>query len=278
METPLPASSPSNAASGACAGCGERGGTDAQFARPIRMAFQPIVDRTGRVFAQEALVRGEGGEGAAFILSQVTDRNRYAFDQLCRTTAIRRAAELGLAASGALLSINFSPNAIYEPARCIRSSLAAARRYGIPNDALMFEVTEQERLTDPAHLRTILTAYRALGFKVALDDFGAGYANFDILADVRPDIVKLDMALVRGLDGDCGRRLIVSGIARMLETLGIAMIAEGIETSDEYQALLDIGVSLFQGFLFARPAFDAFATVAMPFADTAPEPFAIIAA
>ncbi|MCQ8277126.1 EAL domain-containing protein [Acetobacteraceae bacterium KSS8] len=231
------------------------------------MAFQPIVDRTGRVFAQEALVRGVGGEGAGFVLSQVTDRNRYAFDQLCRMTAIRRAAELGLAGSGALLSINFSPNAIYEPARCISSSLAAARRHGLPNEALMFEVTEQEQLDDPAHLRRILTAYRALGFKVALDDFGAGYANFDILADITPDIVKLDMKLVRGLDGDRARRLIVSGIARMLDSLGVTMIAEGIETPDEYRALSDLGVRLFQGFLFARPTLDAFAAVSMPAPD-----------
>jgi EAL domain-containing protein (putative c-di-GMP-specific phosphodiesterase class I) len=77
------------------------------------MAFQPIIDVVERkILAQEALVRGAAGEGAGVVLSQISDESRYAFDQLCRTTAIDLAARLGLADDGALLSINFLPNAV----------------------------------------------------------------------------------------------------------------------------------------------------------------------
>jgi EAL domain-containing protein (putative c-di-GMP-specific phosphodiesterase class I) len=222
------------------------------------MAFQPIIRfEDGSVFAQEALVRGPEGQGAGWVLGQVDDRTRYAFDQACRVTAIREAASLGLHEQGAMLSINFLPNAVYEPANCILATLRAAERYGFPLRSLMFEVTEGEKVRDTPHLARIISAYKEMGFTVAIDDFGAGYAGLNLLSEFRPDIVKLDMELVRGVDTDRGRRAILRGVLGICEELGIQVIAEGIETEAELETMHDLGVRLFQGYLIAPPALGA---------------------
>ncbi len=86
------------------------------------------------------------------------------------------------------------PNAVYEPSRCLRTTLDAARRTGFPVENIIFETTEDERVHDAEYLKQIFVTYRQEGFKTAIDDFGAGYAGLNLLADFQPDIVKLDMA------------------------------------------------------------------------------------
>ena len=130
-------------------GC--RDGVD--FEIPFAMAFQPIVDtELGRPFAYEALVRGIEGAGAASILSQVTDTNRYSFDQACRVKAIESALAAGLMDSDARLSINFLPNAVYSPLACIQLTLKTAQAVGMPVDRLIFEFTENEEMARPIML------------------------------------------------------------------------------------------------------------------------------
>lgn len=236
---------------GGCGAC--RTGT---YDRPLAMAFQPIVDvTTGSVFAFEALVRGVGGEGAASILAGVTPAMLYGFDQACRITAIETAAEVGLLAQEAALSINFMPNAVYEPRACIRATLQAAARIGFPTDRLIFEITETEAVSDPAHLTRIVEAYRAMGFRTAIDDFGAGHSNLNLLARFRPDIIKLDRALIVGIDGDPVRQTVVRHCVALCRDLGIDIVAEGVETAAEYETLVAFGVGLIQGYLLARPGF-----------------------
>ncbi|PTD97607.1 EAL domain-containing protein [Pseudothauera lacus] len=223
------------------------------------MAFQPIVDLLGGApFAYEALVRGPAGEGAASVLAQVNDDNRYRFDQACRVKAIELAAGLGLGAiNGTRLSINFLPNAIYRPESCIRSTLEACERFGFPSQRLMFEVTEGEQVSDGEHLIRIFSDYRKRGFITAIDDFGAGYAGLNLLAKFQPHVLKLDMELIRDIDANPARQAIVAGIALTAERLGITLIGEGVETTDERDCLLDFGVRYQQGYLFARPAIEA---------------------
>ena len=231
------------------------------FEVPITMAFQPIVHvDTEQVFAYEALVRGQDGQGAAEILSQVSADNRYAFDQICRKTAIELASTLDIASSGASLSINFLPNAVYEPRACIRVTLAAAMQTGFPLNRIIFEFTEGEEI-DTNHILNILRCYRAMGFKTAIDDFGAGYAGLGLLSKFQPDIVKLDMALIRGIDTDRAKRTIVNHTLAMLRELDIEPVCEGIETVGEYETLRDLGVSLMQGYLLAKPAVAALPAV-----------------
>lgn len=238
-----------------CSECLNGAGLDFDFT----MAFQPIVNATtGEVFAHEALVRGLNGEGAGSVFAHVNDSNRYRFDQACRVKAIRLASELGMQS---LLSINFLPNAVYRPELCIRTTLNAAQEWDFPIDRIIFEVTEGERIDDQAHLRNIISYYQQQGFRTAIDDFGAGYAGLNLLADFQSDIVKLDMALIRDIDKDRTRRAITNGILRMCGDLDIRVIAEGVETREEYRALRDFGIELFQGYYFARPAFQALAEV-----------------
>lgn len=223
-------------------------------------AYQPIVDLERRsIYAHEALVRGPQGEGAASVLAQVNDHNRYRFDQACRVKAIKGASALAMAES---LSINFLPNAIYKPELCIRTTLEAARTHGFPVERIIFEVTEGERVDDGPWFAEILREYQRCGFKTAIDDFGAGYAGLSLLADFQPDLIKLDMGLVRHLDRDPPRRSIVRNLVRLCEELDIQVIAEGVETAAERDALRDAGIRLMQGYFFARPAFQAMATVA----------------
>ena len=224
------------------------------------MAFQPIVEiSTGNVFAHEALVRGPLGQGANTILSVVDDTNRYAFDQLCRVKAIELAAALGLPKEGAYLSINFMPNAVYEPRACIRLTLDAAERTGFPLDRLIFEFTETEKL-DVAHVLNIMANYKRTGFKTAIDDFGAGNAGLLLLARYQPDIVKIDMELIRGIDMDPVKRSIVRHILQLLRELSIVPLCEGVETRGELEVIRDLGVSLVQGYLLAKPSFEALTT------------------
>ncbi len=236
-----------------CQGCRE--GATPLF--PFSFAYQPIVDLATRsIWAHEALVRGPQGEGALTVLEQVTADNRYRFDQDCRVTAISTASRLGM---DTRLSINFLPQAVYRPEICIRTTLEAAGKYNIPLDRIVFEVTEGERVTDGPWLAAILTEYQRCGFLTAIDDFGAGFAGLTLLADFQPDIVKLDMSLVRNVDSSRPRQAIARGILRMCEELAITVIAEGIETAGERDFFTHEGVNLMQGYLFARPRFEGVA-------------------
>jgi EAL domain-containing protein (putative c-di-GMP-specific phosphodiesterase class I) len=218
-------------------------------------AYQPIVDFHARtIFAHEALVRGINGESAASVLARVNDNNRYRFDQSCRVKAVKGAAKLGIRE---MLSINFLPNAVYQPAACIRSTFNAAQKYNFPKERIIFEVVEGENVFDRPHLINIFEEYKRFGFKTAIDDFGAGYAGLNLLADFQPDIVKIDMDLVRNINHSKPKQAIVEGIVHMCRQLGIRALAEGIETKAERDFLVASGVSLFQGYLFCKPAFQA---------------------
>lgn len=223
-------------------------------------AYQPIVDMDRKVvFAHEALVRGPAGEGAMTVLSQVDEHNRYRFDQACRVKAIKGASELGMQEN---LSINFLPNAIYKPEVCIRTTLEAARVHSFPLDRIIFEVTEGERIEDGPWFAEILREYKRCGFKTAIDDFGAGYAGMKLLSDFQPDMIKIDMDLIRNVQVDRARQAIVRSLVRLCEEMDILVIAEGIETPGERDWLYDNGIRLMQGYLIAKPAFRSMAAVA----------------
>ena len=240
-------------ASKRCADCAE--GIAAPF--PFSMAFQPVVNLAeAKIYAYEALVRGPAGEPAPTILSQVTPANRYSFDQSCRVKAIEVASRLGLKDLDASLSINFIPGAMYQPENCVRATLAASRRHGLPLNRLIFELTENEEILDHDHLENIFRVYRANGFRLAIDDFGSGYSGLTLLAQFAPDVVKIDMALVRCIHTKSRQHAIVAGLVSMCHALSAEVVAEGVETRAELDALRDIGVTLFQGYLFAKPGFE----------------------
>jgi EAL domain-containing protein (putative c-di-GMP-specific phosphodiesterase class I) len=226
-----------------------------RFERAITMAFQPIIDLEARTtFAYEALVRGRDGASASDILSSVDAVNRFAFDQLCRVTALEWAGRLK---PSGLLSINFMPNAVYDAYSCMLATIAMAKRVDWPLTRIIFEVNEQEAVSDLDRLLVVLKGYRAQGILTAIDDFGAAYSGLNLLADFQPDLLKLDLALIKGISLDRNRRAIIRHTAGMCEELGIRVIAEGVETADDSRALHDLGITLQQGYLFAKPELEA---------------------
>ncbi|MDN3484754.1 EAL domain-containing protein [Pseudoalteromonas sp. S1609] len=233
-----------------CSNCADSSELDFDFT----MAFQPIVNcQSNTTYGYEALVRGLNNESAFSIISQVNDDNRYTFDQLCRIKAIALASKLGI---NTMLSINFLPNAIYKPERCIRTTLEAAKKYNFPTTNIMFEFTEVEKIEDSSHVERVVSYYQELGFKTATDDFGSGYSGLNLLADFQTDIIKLDMALIRDIDKDTKRQTIVRNCLNMFKELNVMALAEGIETVEEYHWLKSVGIELMQGYLFAKPGFE----------------------
>lgn len=235
-----------------CGRCREHEGNHIDFT----MAFQPIVDiRDNTVFAYEALVRGHNlDDTSTAVLAKVNDSNRYHFDQACRVRAIELAAQLHIPC---FLSINFLPKAVLEPSACIRRTLDAATRLGFPTNRIIFEFTENQEIVDRQHLTNIVRQYQRLGFKTAIDDFGDGYAGLNLLTEFRPDFIKLSDTFVHDIHRDQVRSSIVKGVLAICADLGIQVIAESIESEAQLARLKELGIYLFQGFLFARSEVEA---------------------
>jgi EAL domain-containing protein (putative c-di-GMP-specific phosphodiesterase class I) len=156
------------------------------------------------------------------------------------------------------------PGAVYSPVACIQLTLRTARECNFPADRLIFEFTEGEKVIDVPHLSKIVEEYRRQGFRIALDDFGAGFSGLNLLAELPPDIIKLDMDLTRNLERRPSARCIVRSMVGLAKTLGSDLVAEGVETFAEYATLRDCGVTLMQGYLFAKPAFEALPAFTLP--------------
>ncbi len=175
--------------------------------------------------------------------------------------ALEIAGQLGVTCS---INLNTLPGSLTDGALGVDRTVAAARGAGLSLEQVVLEVTESEAIEDPGQLRECLNAYRAKGIRIALDDFGAGYAGLNVLAELQPDVLKLDMSLVRGIEARGARQSIVRAILQVSIELGIDVIAEGVETIGEYEWLVEHGLVLFQGYLIAEPAFESLPRAAFP--------------
>ena len=218
------------------------------------IAYQAIFDiANDRVFAYEALLRGPDGESADSVLAEAAQARCPDFDQSVTAMAIAKAVSLGLLDTDAGLAINVMPDGVVGARRSSDMTLACAVAAGLPPARLIFEFNENVRF-DVEYARAFVTEFRKHGFRTALDDFGTGYSGLVVLADIATDIVKLDMALIRGIDSSDERRRIVTGVVRILLDLGRQVVAEGIETAGELAAMRSIGVDLVQGFYLGTPS------------------------
>jgi len=235
------------------------------FPLPLTIAFQPIVrPSSGAIEAHEALLRGRDGALAHTVLAAVSDANRPAFDRTARATAIALAARHGLAER---LHLNLMPEALRHPEHCLAPLLAAASASGIAPSRLTLELGEDGRLFDLAFMRRFLAACRDAGLRVALDHLGAGYAAIGTLVDLAPDMVKLDLTLIRGIDRDQLKRARALEVVAACRALGLEIAAVGVETQGELAVLAEAGVDLVQGYLLAKPAFERLVTaeeIALP--------------
>lgn len=226
--------------------------------RAIDTWFQPIFDRGGATWGFECLMRARDEAGDTISPAQLIawarqDNLLFMLDRVCREVHIANADRVD-DGEGYHFLINFLPSVIYRPEFCLRTTVAALKRTNLPPERICFEVVESESVTDHAHLREILAFYREAGFRVALDDVGSGYSGLSLLADLEPDLVKIDRSLVQRVLDSSAHADICRSIAELGRRQGKQVLAEGIETAEQCAHMLDMGVDLFQGFHLGRPA------------------------
>ncbi|GGL08147.1 EAL domain-containing protein [Deinococcus radiotolerans] len=223
----------------------------------LQFHLQPIADlRSGQVYGYEALVRAHHNGalvGAGPLLDAAAAHGQgRAFDALARRGAIRQAYPL--LQPGEVLFINFAPGVVYNPDVCLQTTFQTCREVGADFSHLLFEVTESEAFPDLHLLGRILDRYRAEGAQVALDDLGAGHTSLTFLAQLRPDVVKLDRMLIRDLHGGDPRLALILALIRYAHDLGIRVVAEGVETARELNLVRELGADYAQGYFLGRPA------------------------
>lgn len=219
--------------------------------------FQPILAADTRILVgYESLLRGLNQDGSLmfpddiFRMAAESDL-LFQVDRQARETALHCAAAERITGQ---LFINFVPTAIYDPVHCLRSTVGWSKKLGFDPSRIVFEVVETEHIKDIDHLKHILDFYRDAGYQVALDDVGSGYASLNLLALLKPDIIKIDMELIRGIHADPHRQSVFKALVGIARDLGIQVLAEGVETEDELAYVVSEGANLVQGYLFARPA------------------------
>ena len=217
-------------------------------------AYQPIVSLADRaVVAHEALLRGtvdgrEVGGGDLFFVAESAGW-KHRLDAIGRESALTGAAPwLG----DADLFVNVDPTSIYRPQVCLAGTERLLHDTGLDPARLVVEVVESRVIADRGHLVSVLEHFRTLGWRVALDEVGAGWSSMSLLAAVRPEVVKLDKGLVKGLP-DEGARTVVRAVVDLAHSLGAVVVAEGVETEQLAEQVAELGADLGQGWLFGRP-------------------------
>jgi EAL domain-containing protein (putative c-di-GMP-specific phosphodiesterase class I) len=231
---------------------GDRAGLEARFAVALDslwIAYQPIISWSRRTtFAWEALVRNEEPTlrsppdlfEAAERLGRVQDLGRTVRDRVAQT--------LDRYPIPGLLFINLHAMELDDD-----SLLDAGAPLSQHAAKVVLEVTERAPLEQITDATARVAALRALGYRIAVDDLGAGYAGLTSFAHLEPEVVKVDMSLIRGIDQSPLKQKLLGSIIALCRDLGIEIIAEGIETAAERDALIRLGGDLCQGYLFARP-------------------------
>ena len=223
---------------------------------PVNFAFQPIVNPISKlVTSAEALLRGPNSESPLSILSQYSGIDLYQFDLESKQYALLIAADMGLPCR---ISLNLLPMSLIMVPDAVDFLLDTIESLGLSSEQIVVEITEEEAITNYDAFFGAITRLRGAGIKVAIDDFGAGYAGLSLLAEFQPDKVKIDRKLIQGIQTNGPRQAIVRAIVECCYSLGISVIAEGVEEAAEVQWLLAAGVSKFQGFYFARPSLNSF--------------------
>lgn len=221
----------------------------------VRTLVHPIFDLgTMLPIGYEALSRGP--EASEFERPDKLFKVAYDNDlvlrleRLCRRKAIEAAKALP---PDRLLFLNVEPDAVADPELREVMSTSLLAQAEITPDRVVLEITERSAITDFTTFRSTLEYLRALGFRVAVDDAGAGYGSLQCLAEVRPEWLKIDMSLVRACEKDEVRASLIASMVVFADRLGVKLVAEGIETEAELRRLRDLGVGYGQGFLFSMP-------------------------
>jgi EAL domain-containing protein (putative c-di-GMP-specific phosphodiesterase class I) len=220
----------------------------------VRSVFHPIVRIADRsVVGHEALTRpvGEHGFGSVeelFAFAESTDLLSE-FERLCRTTSIRAAAELP---GRGLLFLNASARAVEDPEWSSGQVDVLLAQNGMSPKNVVIEITERLAVTQIDTFSVVLRSFKERGYRVAVDDMGAGYASLQSLASIEPEFLKFDVSLVRDIDKSSIKRGLLESLRSLADKIRARVIAEGIEREEERATLLSLGVELGQGFLFHK--------------------------
>ncbi len=230
----------------------DRAGLEADFERALSslwVALQPILrSGDGSVFGYEALLRTREPAlpGPAEVLDAAERLSQLErLGRVVRQCAFRSLLE---ARSDFALFVNLHPEDLLDPELSAPHSELAGMATRV-----VLEITERASLDNVANVRARVKALRDTGFRIAIDDLGAGYSGLSSFAMLEPDIVKLDMALIRGIDARPVQQKLVRSMTQVCKEMGMLVVAEGIETAPERDVLIELGCDLLQGFLFARP-------------------------
>ncbi len=225
------------------------------FAGEVSSVYEPIVDvRSKTVFGYEALVRGP--EGSPFrsplALFEAAEEESLVFelDCLCRKAGLDGAVGLP---HGTALFLNVRPTTIHDPNFKPDELIRTLARSQLSPKDVVFEISEQESIESFDVFREIRDDYHALGFRFALDDTGAGYASLQAVIELEPDFIKVDRALVAGLDTDPARQSLLQALRSVSDTIGAAIIGEGLDTLQELETLGELEIPFGQGWLFGKP-------------------------
>ncbi|PSN76315.1 diguanylate cyclase, partial [filamentous cyanobacterium CCP4] len=220
--------------------------------------FQPIVSiqDTSQIYGHESLLRGLDEQGNLIMPGSIFELATEAglLPQLDRAARLSTIAQAHQHQLDGRIFINFTPTALYDPVACLRSTVEAIDKAGISHDQVVFEVVESDNPQDLGHLKTVLNYYREAGFAVALDDLGSGYSGLNLLHQLRPDFVKLDMELIRNVHVDPYKASITEKLLEIAQKLNIQTVAEGIECVEELNWLQERGANFAQGYLIAKPS------------------------
>jgi len=220
----------------------------------LSSVYQPVVDLQRRtVVGFEALTRVNTTHfPTPDLLFRVANESGtlWQLERLSRQRALESMPPIG---PGQKLFINVEPGSFDDPELSGRRFLDALAQAGLQPTQLVLEMTEHVEVHDFAAFRQKLNRCRDLGFLVAMDDVGSGYAGLQAIAEIRPDFLKVDMTLVRDLHQDPIKRELISTIRRFTDRTGTVLVAEGVECAEELESLIDAGVRCAQGYLFARP-------------------------
>jgi EAL domain-containing protein (putative c-di-GMP-specific phosphodiesterase class I) len=233
-------------------GPSDRAGLEASFERALAsfgMAFQPIVSlSTKSILGYEALLRSREPTlpEPEDVLSAA--ERLGATQRLGRATRAFAAGRRSLMNHEWLLFINLHPDDLLDPQLIDPASLLVSTA-----SRVVLEITERSPLIRLEEVRERVAELRRLGFRIAVDDLGAGYAGLTSFAVLDPDIVKVDMNLIRGIEANPVKRKLVASIASLCREMEMLLVAEGVEKTVERDILCDLGCDFFQGFLFARP-------------------------
>jgi EAL domain-containing protein (putative c-di-GMP-specific phosphodiesterase class I) len=217
--------------------------------------YEPIVEvETRTVFGYEALARGpEGSElhSPARLFATATEQDLlFQLDCLCRQRGLDGARDLP---GGAKLFLNVRPTTIHDPnfrAEALERTLARCQLS--PSD-VVFEISEQESIDNFEIFREVRDYYGKLGFQIALDDTGAGYASLEAVMELAPEFIKVDRAFVAGIDEDSSRQELLRALQSLAQRLGARIIGEGLDTLEELETLRHLEIPYGQGWLFGKP-------------------------